>query len=102
MYGKLKKSANAVIAINETTRATMTGQMTRDQALDRISRPELSEEQHNSDFEYVADKLDFTVEEFRQIFEGERHTYREFRNKRDLIIAGARLLRMIGLEKRLF
>lgn len=80
----------------------MTGQMTRDEACDRISRPELSEEQHNSDFEYVADKLDFTVEEFRQIFEGEHHTYREFRNKRDLIIAGARLLRMIGLEKRLF
>ena len=80
----------------------MTGQMTRDEAIDRISRPELSEEQHARDFEYVADKLDFSAEEFRHIFNAERHTYREFRNKRNLIIAGARLLRRVGLEKRLF
>lgn len=80
----------------------MTGQMTRGKAIERISRPELSEEQHTRDFEYVADKLDFSSDEFRQIFDAAHHTYRDFRNKRDLIIAGARLLRRIGLEKRLF
>lgn len=80
----------------------MTEQMTRDEALKRISTSELSEEQHKRDFEYVADKLDFSTEEFREIFESKRHTYREFKNKRNLIIAGARLLRHLGLEKRLF
>jgi hypothetical protein len=80
----------------------MTEQMTRHEAIDRISRPELSDEEHARDFEYVAEKLDFSLDEFQNIFNAERRTYREFRNKRDLIIAGARLLRSVGFEKRLF
>ena len=80
----------------------MTGQMQRKEAIERISKPELSKEQHQRDFEFVAEKLDFSIEEFQQIFEAKRQTYREFKNKRHIIIAGARLLRFLGLEKRLF
>lgn len=80
----------------------MTGQMTREAANKRIARPELNEEQHNRDFEYVANKLDFSVEEFRHIFSGKKMTYRSYRNKRDFIFSGAKLLRYFGMEKRLF
>jgi N-acetyl sugar amidotransferase len=80
----------------------MTGQMTRDQALDRISRPEMDEHFLKQEFEYVAHKLDLTVDELQQLFDNPRKNYRDYKNKRDLIALGANLMRKLGLEKRNF
>ena len=80
----------------------LTGQMTREEALDRVSRPELSEEFLQKEFEYVAHKLDLTTTELQQIFEGENKTYRDYKNKRSLIGLGSNTMRILGLEKRLF
>ena len=54
------------------------------------------------EFEYVANKLDLRVDELQQIFAGENRTYRDYRNKRWLIGAGANVMRRLGLERRLF
>jgi N-acetyl sugar amidotransferase len=80
----------------------MTGQMTRDQALDRISKPEMDEHFLKQEFEYVAHKLDLTVEELQVIFDGPKKTFRDYKNKRDLIGLGANVMRTLGLEKRFF
>lgn len=80
----------------------MTGQMTRDQALERISRPEMDENFLKKEFEYVAHKLGLTVDELQQLFEMPRKTYRNYRNKRQLIDLGANAMRWLGLEKRYF
>jgi N-acetyl sugar amidotransferase len=80
----------------------MTGQMTRDQALDRISRPEMDEHFLNQEFEYVAHKLGLTVDELQRFFDMPKKTYRHYRNKRDLIGLGANVMRKLGLEKRYF
>ena len=80
----------------------MTGQMTRDQALDRISRPEMDEHFLNQEFEYVAHKLGLTVDELQRFFDMPKKTYRDYRNKRDLIGFGANVMRNLGLEKRYF
>jgi N-acetyl sugar amidotransferase len=80
----------------------MTGQMTRDQALDRISRPEMDEHFLKQEFEYVAHKLGLTVDELQQMFDSPKKTYRDYKNKRDLIGLGANLMRKLGLEKRYF
>ena len=80
----------------------LTGQMTREEALDRISRPELDEQTLKNEFEYVAHKLDLTVEELQKIFEGPNMTYREYRNKRHIINLGAKVLTFFGKENRLF
>ena len=80
----------------------MTGQMTRDQALDRISRPEMDEHFLKQEFEYVAHKLGLTVDELQQLFDSPKKTYRDYKNKRDLIGLGANLMRKLGLEKRYF
>ena len=80
----------------------LTGQMTRDEALDRISRPELDEFTLKKEFDYVAEKLDFTPGELQVIFEGENKTYRNYKNKKKLIGLGAQTMRRFGLEKRLF
>lgn len=80
----------------------MTGQMTRDQAIDRISRPEMDEHFLKQEFEYVAHKLGLTVDELQQIFESSKKTYKNYKNKRWVINSGANIMRRLGLEKRFF
>lgn len=80
----------------------LTGQMTRDEALERVSKPELSEEFLRKEFEYVAHKLNMSTDELQKIFEGENKTYHDYKNKRQLIGLGANTMRILGLEKRLF
>ena len=80
----------------------MTGQMTRDQALERIAKPEMDEHFLKQEFEYVAHKLDLTMAELQTIFDSPKKTFRDYKNKRDLIGFGATLMRKLGLEKRFF
>jgi len=80
----------------------LTGQMTREEALERISKPELSEDFLQKEFDYVADKLDLTREELQKIFEGQNKTYKDYKNKMNIIKAGSKVMMKIGLEKRLF
>lgn len=80
----------------------MTGQMTREQALDRISRPEMDEHFHKQEFEYVAHKLGLTVNELQALFDMPKKTFRDYKNKRNLIGLGAEVMRRLGLEKRYF
>lgn len=80
----------------------MTGQMTRDEALGRISNPEMDDHFLKQEFEYVAHKLDLTVDELQAIFDGHKRTYHDFKNKSSLISLGANLMSKLGLEKRFF
>ena len=80
----------------------MTGQMTREQALDRISHPEMDEHFLKQEFEYVAHKLGLTVAELQALFDMPKKTFRDYKNKRDLIGMGANIMRNLGLEKRYF
>ena len=59
----------------------LTGQMTREEALERISKPELSEEFLQKEFDYVADKLDLTRPELQAIFDGENKTFHNYKTK---------------------
>ena len=79
-----------------------TGQMNRDVALSRISKPEMDEHFLVQEFEYVAQKLDLTLDELQQIFISPKKTYRNYRNKRWMIALGASLARWLGIERRFF
>jgi hypothetical protein len=76
--------------------------MTRDIALERISKPELDEHILNQEFEYVANKLDLSVNELKIIFDGKNKSYRDYNNKKYLINVGTHAMKYLGLEKRLF
>ena len=80
----------------------LTGQMTREEALARISQPEMDEHFLHQEFEYVAHKLGLTVTELQEIFEGKNKTYHNYKNKRWAIGVGAKIMRILGLERRLF
>ncbi len=80
----------------------MTGQMTREQALERLSKPEMDEHFLEQEFEYVAHKLGISVEDLQELFTMPKKTYKDYKNKRWLIGLGANVLRTLGLEKRYF
>jgi N-acetyl sugar amidotransferase len=80
----------------------MTGQMSREEALTRLSNPEMSEHFLKQEFEYVAHKLDLTVEQLQHIFDQPNKTYKDYRNKRWAIGLGAKAMSLLGLERRLF
>mgnify|MGYP006414143309 CR=1 FL=1 len=80
----------------------ITGQMTRDDAIQRIAKPEMDSYFLKREFEYVANKLDLTVDELQKIFDGENKTYKNYKNKRFLIGIGAKIMHILSLERRLF
>lgn len=80
----------------------LTGQLTREEALERISRPELDEATMAQEFEYVATKLGWTVAEFQEIFKGENKTFRDYKNNFFLITLGAKIANLLGLDRRIF
>lgn len=80
----------------------LTGQMTRDEALERVAKPELTEEFLQKEFDYVADKLDLTRKELQNIFEQPNKTFNDYKSKINLIKAGSKIMMKLGLEKRLF
>jgi N-acetyl sugar amidotransferase len=80
----------------------LTGQMTREEAIDRLSRPELSEEEMKRDFTYVAKKLDWTNDEFIDIFNAPNKSFRDYKNNYFWLNLGAKLMNLIGVDRRLF
>ena len=80
----------------------LTGQMSRDEALERIKRPELDEQTLKNEFKYIANKLGLTEEELTELFNGQNKTFRDFKNNRNFIQLGAKIMQLLGLEKRLF
>ncbi|HOI42947.1 MAG TPA: N-acetyl sugar amidotransferase, partial [Elusimicrobiales bacterium] len=77
----------------------LTGQMTRAEALARLSRPPYDEREMEQDFEFVATKLGLTVEELRGIMKGENRTYRDYDSNMPLISLATNVLRLAGVQK---
>ena len=76
----------------------LTGQMTRDEALEQLSRPALDGEMVKNEFDYVAKKLDISPDELQQCFDLPKKTYRDYKSQRHLYNVGAFAMRLLGLE----
>ena len=79
----------------------LTGQMTRDEALAKISQPAYDAEAIAHDFEYVATKLDIGVEALQALWSGPNKTYRDYKNSMAIMTAGTHVLRLLGVQKAL-
>ena len=80
----------------------LTGQMDRSEALLRIQSSELDEDFLTQEFEYVAHKLDLTVRELQQIFNGANKSSSDYVSKKPIIDFAGKIMSLIGLEKRLY
>lgn len=79
----------------------LTGQMTRDEALELVKNKPIDDETVKADFEFVATKLGFTVEEFQTIFDGKNKSYRDYKNNMFFIDLGIKIMRFLGLERKI-
>jgi N-acetyl sugar amidotransferase len=77
----------------------LTGQMTRDDALARMAKPAYDEEAVAQDFEYIATKLDISVEEFRALHAGPNKTYRDYKSRMPLIQLGTSIMQALGIQR---
>ncbi len=77
----------------------LTGQMTREEALKKLSEPAFDPETINQDFEYVATKLGISVEELQGYMDAPNKTYKDYKSQESIYNIGATLLRMLGKEK---
>ncbi len=80
----------------------LTGQMSREDALERLSSPELSEEEMKKDFSYVAKKLDWTDAELMEIFDAPNKSFRDYKNNYFWLTLGVRIANFLGVDRRLF
>ncbi|MBL0637255.1 N-acetyl sugar amidotransferase [Aeromonas veronii] len=77
----------------------LTGQMTREDALDKLKTPAISDEDAKHDFEYIATKLDISVEELKKYFDQPNKTYKDYPNQESMFNLGAKVLKFFGVER---
>lgn len=77
----------------------LTGQMTRDEALQKLSRPAYDESTIAQDFEYVATKLDISVAELQGYLDGPKKSYRDYKSAMPLIRLGTQAMRLLGIQR---
>ena len=80
----------------------LTGQMTREAALNDLARPAYDEKQVWEDMEYIAKKLDITLEELIDLIDGENKTYRDYKNSFSILRFFIKAATYLGIEKRNF
>lgn len=76
----------------------VTGQMTRDEALDKLKQPPYDEATIAQDFEYIATKLDISVEELQGYMDAPNKTYKDYRSQEQIYMLGAKVMKAFGLE----
>lgn len=77
----------------------LTGQMTRDEALENLKTPAISDEDAKHDFEYIANKLDISQSELQSYFDQPNKTYRDYKNQESMFEFGAKVLKWLGVER---
>jgi len=76
----------------------LTNQMTREDALEKLSRPPYDEDTIAQDFEYVATKLGISVEELQRHMDSPNKSYKDYKSQQNIYSVGSRLLKLLGLE----
>jgi N-acetyl sugar amidotransferase len=76
----------------------VTGQMTRDEALERLKAPALDSDTQRQEFEYVATKLGITVPELQGYFDMPKKTFRDYKSQESIYAIGAKVMRAFGVE----
>lgn len=76
----------------------LTGQMAREEALERLATPAYDPETIHQDFEYVATKLGITVEELEKYLNAPNKSFRDYKSQMWIYDIGARVAKALGLE----
>lgn len=77
----------------------LTGQMTREEALDKLKTPVYTEDQIKEDFEFVSNKLGIKTEELWGYFNAPKMTFKDYKSQQSIYNIGASILKYFGIEK---
>lgn len=77
----------------------LTGQMTREVALELLKKPAYNSETIEDEFNYIATKIGITPEELKGYFAMPKKFYWDYKNQEKVFNLGAKVLKFIGAEK---
>jgi len=77
----------------------LTKQMSREEAVEKLSHPAWDPETITQDFEYIATKLGISVAELEGYRDAPNKSYRDYKTNRYLFSIGSQVMKMLGLER---
>ena len=77
----------------------VTGQMNRDEALEKLKIPAYNPETIEDEFNYIATKLNITPDELNSYFTMGKKFYWDYKNQVSMFNTGAKVLKYLGIEK---
>ena len=77
----------------------LTDQMTREEALEKLTKPAYDPDTIAQDFEFIATKLGIKVEELQSYMDAPNKTFKDYKSQESIYKVGAKVMRMLGLEK---
>lgn len=86
--------------IGQLSSLIVNNQISRNEALLEISKEGYEKENINKEFKYVAEKLDFSIEELKGILEGENRYFYNYKSKSNFLKFSTFLLRFLKMETR--
>lgn len=78
----------------------LTKQMTRKEALEKLSKPAYDENTIKHDFEYIATKLGISVAELQGYLDAPNKSYRDYKSQLGTFVLGTKVMTALGMEKR--
>jgi N-acetyl sugar amidotransferase len=77
----------------------LTGQMKREEAINKLEKPAYNPETIVDEFKYIATKLGVTVDDLRGYFTSEKKFYWDYKNQLSMFKTGAKILKFLGVER---
>ena len=78
----------------------VSGQMTREDALEQLQRSPYDPDTIAQDFEYIARKLGISFDELRSYHDAPNKSYRDYKNTTWMFDVGARVMHALRLDAR--
>lgn len=78
----------------------LTKQMTRAEALEKLSHPPYDENEIKQDFEYIAIKLGIPIAELQQYLHQPNKSFRDYKSQYWLFWLGTRIMNLLDLDRR--
>lgn len=77
----------------------LTGQMTREEALERLKLKPYTEEYLKKELEFISNKLDITQKELMEFFNLPLKSHKDYKSQESIFRVGASILKALGVEK---
>ncbi|MBC8532363.1 N-acetyl sugar amidotransferase [Gehongia tenuis] len=78
----------------------LTGQLSRDEALEILKSPPYSEDTAMEDMAFICNEMGISVDEFKELMAGENKTYKDYKNGYSLIHTAREIAKVFGVERR--